>query len=64
MPSAITLMNGKKVYATQEPPELMSEARKHTVIATSLEGKPPVYVVVANIATITEGTPRSGKASF
>jgi hypothetical protein len=61
MPSVITLMNDKKVYATQEPSELVSSARKHTVITANQDGKPAVHVVVANIASITEGKTPSRK---
>lgn len=64
MPSVITLMNDKKVYATQEPVALVAAAQEHSVITANVDGKPDMHVVVANIATITEGKARSGATSF
>jgi hypothetical protein len=64
VPSVIKLINGDKVYATQEPPALAAAAQEHGVIAANVDGKPDVFIVVANIATIAEGKAPSGAASF
>lgn len=64
MPSIIKLVNGDKVYATQEPGELARIAAEHSVIPVGVQGKPDVFIVVANIATIAEGAAPSGRASF
>lgn len=55
VPSLITLVNGQKFYADQEPPALAAAAQEHAVITAQADGKPDVHIVVANVATITEG---------
>jgi hypothetical protein len=64
MPSIVTLMNDKKVYATQEPAALAVAAQEKAGINATVDGKPDVHVVVANIATITEGAAPSRKLTM
>lgn len=61
MPSLITLVNGQKFYADQEPAALAAAAQEQAVILAQADGKPDIHIMVANIATITEGKAPSRK---